>query len=76
MLGAPAESFLGLRLIQLLQIIFYSQSGFISTSNASFPPLFQVTEAQKERKETKETEQGMRVRMFYWGPWILCQRSS
>jgi hypothetical protein len=28
---------------------------------------FQVTEAQKERKESEETEPGMPVRMFYRG---------
>ena len=40
-------------------------------SDVSFPPLCQVTEAQKERKETKGTEQWMLVRTFYWGHWIL-----
>lgn len=76
MLGAPAESFLGVGLIHLLQVIFYSWSGFVSASNASFPPLCQVTEAQKERKETKGTERGMPVRTIYRGHWNLWQLAS
>lgn len=48
-------------------------SRLISIPNAGFPPLFQVTEAQKERKERKETEQETPVRKFCWGHWLLCQ---